>query len=137
MGTAANRNGIEIRSPFLQKELIEYSFKIPHKYKYYKRNKKYILKEILFDYIPKELFSNKKKGFTIPIQKWLQTYLKDDFKRVSTKEFIEKQHIFNYDAVTELIKNIGNVQIKQILWDYYMFQLWYEEYFLKETKIEL
>ena len=39
MGIVANKNNIEIRSPFYNKDLIEYSFNIPHKYKYYKRNK--------------------------------------------------------------------------------------------------
>lgn len=128
MGTAANKNNIEVRSPFLNTDLIEYSFRIPHKYKYYKTIKKYVLKEILFDYIPRELFSEKKKGFDIPTKKWLKTYLYNDLNRVASQEFIENQKIFNYEKLQELIKDIDNYKTTQILWDFYMFQLWYEEY---------
>lgn len=130
MGVAAKRNNISIYSPFLDKDFIEFTFKIPHKFKYYKRIKKYILKEILYDYIPKELIDKNKKGFAIPTHKWLMTYLYDDIKRLSTKSFIEKQHIFNYDKVCELLSNIHDRKYTYIIWDYYIFQIWYETYML-------
>ena len=125
---ASSRNGIDIKSPFLSTELIERSFRIPHKYKYYKRIKKYILKEILFKYVPREYFSAKKRGFSIPTKKWLKSYLYDDLQRVSTKEYIEKQNIFNYDALHKLIGNIDDNNATQAIWNFYMFQLWYDEY---------
>ena len=106
MSIAAKKNSIEVRSPFLTKELIEYAFKVPHLYKYYNKNKKYILKQILYDYIPKEYFSDQKKGFGIPTKDWLSRYFYDDLLRVSSKEFIEQQNIFNYDVLKGLIKNI-------------------------------
>lgn len=128
MGVVANKNNIEIRSPFYNKDLVEYSFHIPHKYKYFNRTKKYILKQVLFDYIPKEMFSNEKKGFGIPARKWLKTCLYNDLIIVSNKEFIDKQKIFNFNKLQELIKDIDNYKVTQILWNFYMFQLWYEEY---------
>lgn len=82
----------------------------------------------MFDYIPRELFSEKKKGFDIPTKKWLKTYLYNDLNRVASQEFIENQKIFNYEKLQELIKDIDNYKTTQILWDFYMFQLWYEEY---------
>ena len=124
-------NQIEYKSPFLENELIEYSFKVPQKYKYYKKNKKYIIKQILYDYLPKELFDSKKKGFGSPIKSWLNTYLYEDFKKVTSKDFIEKQNIFNYKKLQELIENKDkkfSKKIYQILWDFYIFQLWYMEY---------
>ena len=131
MGIAAKTNNIETKSPFLNKDIIEYSFRLPHKYKYYKRNKKYILKQILYNYIPKEYFSDNKRGFLIPIIEWLNTYLLDDIKRLTTKDYIEKQGIFNYEVISNLIKNIDNIQKAFLVWDYYIFQLWYEEYIIK------
>lgn len=127
---ASNRNGIQIRSPFLSSKLIEESFRIPHKYKYHRRIKKYLLKELLYEYVPKELFSNKKRGFTIPKKKWLKNNLYEDLQRLSAKDYIEKQKIFNYDAVRSLIERIDDKKIAQILWDYYMFQLWYDTYMI-------
>lgn len=129
-GTATNKNGIEIRSPYLNTEVIELSFKIPHKFKYHKRNKKYILKQILYDYVPKEYFSNKKRGFVMPTKKWLKTALNDDLKRVSTYEYVSKQNIFNYDALQKILDRIDDDEITMIIWDYYVFQLWYEKYMM-------
>ena len=130
MGIPAMKNNIEIKSPFLNKDIIEYSFRIPHKYKYYKKIKKYILKQILYKYVPKEYYDDTKKGFYIPIIKWLNTCLADDLKRVSSKEFIKEQGIFNYDVISKLIEKIDNRQKSEIIWNYYMFQLWYEKYMI-------
>lgn len=47
---------------------------------------------------------------------------------MSSKEFIEQQNIFNYDVLKGLIKNIDQYILSQVLWDFYMFQLWYERY---------
>lgn len=132
MGIAAKKNNIEIRTPFFDKNIIEYTFQIPHKFKYHKKIKKYILKEILYDYIPKEYFSNNKRGFGIPTIEWLSKYLYEDLRRVSTKEFIEKQKIFNYEEINNLISKINDKEIIQIIWDFYMFQLWYCEYIIKK-----
>ncbi len=128
-----SNNGIEIKSPFLENKLIEYSFRIPQNFKYYKKEKKYILKQILYDYVPKDLLDTKKKGFGIPVKKWLITYLYEDLMKVASKDFIEKQEIFNYDVLNRLIKELKNEgrfikNVQQILWDFYMFQLWYINY---------
>lgn len=130
---ASSKNNIVIKSPFLVNELIEYSFRLPHKFKYFnKKNKKYILKQILNEYISDELLSNKKHGFGIPIRKWLNTYLHDDLMKVSKKEFILKQKIFNYDKLNELIEKMkqenSSKNIEQIIWNFYIFQLWYMKY---------
>lgn len=130
MGVAAKKNDIEIFTPFLYKDIIEYSLRIPHKYKYYKKNKKFILKDILFKYIPQEFINTKKRGFAIPTQKWLQTYLYEDLKRLSNQKFIDKQNLFNSNYIEKIIKNIDDRKYTAIIWDFYIFQLWYETYML-------
>ena len=130
MGVASRKNNISVYSPFLNKELIEFTFRIPHKFKYYKKIKKYILKEVLFKYLPKELFAKNKRGFAIPTKNWLTTYFYDDLKRLSNQDFIKKQDIFNYDKICFLLNNINDKKYAHIIWDYYIFQLWYEMYML-------
>ncbi len=132
---ANSNNEIEIKGPFLENKLIEYGFRVPHKFKYYENSKKYILKKLLYQYIPKELIEEEKKGFGIPTQKWLKTYFYDDLMRVSNKEFIKKQDIFNYDKLQQLIENKDNkfpIKTYQIVWAFYMFQLWYIKYIENE-----
>lgn len=86
--------------------------------------------ERLFDYIPKEYYDNKKRGFGINKRKWIKEYLYEDLIRLSTKSFIEKQNIFNYDKVCQLIKEIDNYQYTCIIWNYCIFQIWYEKYII-------
>jgi len=130
MCIAAKKNNINIISPFLTHEMIEFSFSIPHKYKYHKRIKKYILKNVLYKYVPKSFFNDKKRGFTIPTVIWLNTCLNDDLKRVSTKQFIKEQGIFNYNKIEYIINNIEDNA--NLVWDYYMFQIWYEKNILNK-----
>ena len=128
MYTAARYNDINVRSAFLSKDIIEYSFEIPHQYKYYNKNKKYILKQLLYEYVPESLFSKKKHGFSIPTKQWLKTVFYKDLERFSTKEYLDKQNIFNYDKVKELINNIDNKKYTVFIWEYFIFQLWYDKY---------
>ena len=128
MNTAAHKNNIETRSPFLSKDIIEYSFKIPHKYKYYNKCKKYILKQLLYSYIPEKYFSDNKQGFSIPTMKWLKTIFKKDLDRFSAKTYLNKQGIFNYNKVQELLNKIDDKGFTIIIWDYFIFQLWYDKY---------
>ena len=125
MSIAAKKNNISIIPPYLSHDIIEYTFKIPHNYKYHNKIKKYILKQILFKRIPNYFFSNKKKGFGITVKTWLKKELNDDLKRLSTREYLKKQNIFNYDKVNSLINDIDNNGI--LVWNYYIFQLWYEK----------
>ena len=132
MNRPSNSNKIDIKGSFLSNSLIEYSFRIPQKFKYYKKEKKYILKQILYNYVPKNLLNKKKKGFGIPLRKWITTYIYDDLMKVSNEEFIKRQNIFNYDKLCKIEKKVKNRNskrvINQILWDFYMFQLWYIKY---------
>lgn len=131
MCVAANKNEINVISPYLTYDFIKYSFTIPHKYKYHHKIKKYIMRELLYSKIPREYFDRRKRGFGIPIAEWLKSELNADLKRLSRKSFIKKQGIFNYDSVINIINNIDNC--KELVWDYYIFQIWYEHHFLKYT----
>ncbi len=128
---ASMKYSLEMRCPLLDQRVMECSFRIPHKYKYHSGSKKYILKDILYDYVPKEMMDRPKKGFGVPLGKWLRTYLKEEVARVSQKSFIEEQGFFNYDVVQELISKVEKSDKKpypKILWAYYIFQLWYMKY---------
>ena len=94
-------------------------------------NKKYILKDILYDYVPKKMMDRPKNGFGVPLGKWLRTFLKDEINRVSQKDYLDKQGIFNYEAVQELISKVDKSDKKpypKILWAFYVFQMWFARY---------
>ena len=59
---------LETRAPFLNKELIEYAYKLPLKYKIRDGKSKWILRKILNKYVPQELIERPKQGFGIPVR---------------------------------------------------------------------
>lgn len=69
---------LEVRSPLMDYRVIELARKMPTNFKYGDDgNKKRILKEILYDYLPKEIFERKKSGFSMPLGIWFRSTLKD------------------------------------------------------------
>lgn len=69
-------HSLEARVPLLDHNVVEYCLKIHPNLKYHKGESKYLLKQILYDYLPKEIFDRPKWGFGIPLHQWL----KNDFK---------------------------------------------------------
>lgn len=122
---------LEARVPLLDTRIIEYSFSIPHHLKYYKGEKKYILKELLYDYIPKELVDRPKKGFSVPISHWLHNDMYYLVSQASDKQFILNQGIFELKVINELVLLFkiqpNNYYLNSIVWNFVVFQLWYKE----------
>lgn len=132
---ASMKYSLETRSPLLDYRVVEKSFEIPHKFKYaspVKRfDKKHILKELAYDYIPKEMLSGPKRGFGVPLAKWLRGPLKDEIRQYSGADFLKKQGLFDPEGVQNLIQtqeHENKIIYSSILWSFYMFQRWWEEY---------
>jgi asparagine synthase (glutamine-hydrolysing) len=68
---AGMMHGLEVRSPFLDTALIEFVFNLPYAYKVRNGEQKYILKDILIEYMPHDFVYRRKQGFGAPIEKWL------------------------------------------------------------------
>lgn len=131
---------LESRAPFVDDhKFVELSFNIPHSLKYKNNEKKYILKEILSDYVPRELIERPKKGFAIPIEEMLRTNLKYLLEMYLNEEFIKKQNIFNKIKIKECLrlfyarKNIEyqGIYINKLVWHLLIFQMWYKKYIME------
>tara|TARA_R110000744_G_scaffold189596_4_gene308687 strand:- start:2078 stop:3931 length:1854 start_codon:yes stop_codon:yes gene_type:complete len=81
---------LEARSPFLDYRVVEFGRSLPTSYKFYNKNQKRILKEILYKHVPKELFNRPKAGFTMPLNEWfrseLREYVMDELSTNGLKE---------------------------------------------------
>ena len=99
---------LETRVPLLDHEIIEYSLNIKRKFKVHKKEKKYILKQILYDYIPKDIMNRPKWGFSIPLELWLKNELNYLVEKFLNKEAIEQIGILNYKEVKNLILRFYN-----------------------------
>ena len=128
---ASMKYSLEVRCPLLDYRLVEESFRIPHKYKYHHFEKKYILKQMAYQYIPQRLLDRPKKGFSVPLRKWLRTVLKEEIVHYADPGILKQQGIFYPSAVRDLIvKQSASDKIvySSLLWSFYMFQKWYQMY---------
>jgi asparagine synthase (glutamine-hydrolysing) len=121
---------LEGREPFLDQNVIEWAAKIPTEYKYNKGQKKYIVKEIVHQYIPKSMMDRPKMGFAIPIEKWLRHELKDILEQCFDEKMIATQGIFNIETTTSLKKSflMGKPGYAMKVWYFMMFQMWYKQW---------
>ncbi len=122
---------LEGREPLLDHRIAEYLASIPNEIKYKNKEGKYLLREILYKYIPKEMVDKPKSGFNIPLDKWLKGDLKYLIDTYLDKELIKKDNIFNVNEIERLKSNFfksnRNDDINQI-WLILMFQMWKEKW---------
>lgn len=124
---ACMMNSLEARIPFLDSKIVEFAYRLPLNFKIKGRNKKYILKETFKNILPKKTINFRKKGFGVPVDSWLKEELKDEISKMLSKDFIERQNIFNYDTVNKLLVEHlnGKENHKGKLWNLFVFQKWY------------
>ncbi len=121
---------LEGREPFLDNKVTEYASQLPLEYKYKSGVTKYILKKILYRHIPKRFFNRPKHGFSVPIGKWGREKLRGLYQEYLNKERIEREGIFNAEAVHNLLsKHMRNEEaFSSKLWPIFSFQLWKEKW---------
>ena len=123
---ASMSESLESRSPYLDDELVSYSSHIPIKEKISDKENKIPLKNILRKYLPKELITNQKRGFGIPLDSWLRNDLRPWAEELLSKKNVDSIEIFKYSEIQHIwnihISKKGNMQ--NILWPILMFQDW-------------
>lgn len=118
---------LEGREPLLDHRLAEFAARLPIGYKYNEQGGKRILKDIVHDYIPKELVDRPKTGFSLPIYKWLTGdlhYLIDEYLN---KKSLEESDLFNSEFIMRQVALFKNNRFyyKPLIWKLLMFQMWY------------
>jgi asparagine synthase (glutamine-hydrolysing) len=121
-------SSIECRSPFLNKEIWDFTSQIPENFLISKTfQKKYLLKEAFKEYFPNNFLNSKKQGFGIPVGDWLRKELKNDLLNLSNDILLKSQGIFVIENVKSLINDHLNNSVDNTfkIWTFYCFQKWY------------
>tara|TARA_B110000305_G_C18844617_1_gene361697 strand:- start:88 stop:531 length:444 start_codon:yes stop_codon:yes gene_type:complete len=125
---AAMSVSLETRTPFLDHRLVELAWRLPHSFKLNNSQGKLILREILNDYVPKNLIDRPKAGFGIPVGDWLRGPLRCWAEELIREDKINTQGFFYYDPIiktwNEHLSNSHDHTHK--LWSILMFQSWLE-----------
>ena len=134
---ASMRYALECRCPLLDKEIMEFSFKLLHRFKIDKGISKRIIKDITYEYIPQDIMDRPKSGFAIPLDKWLHGVLRERICDWTNREFLIQQGIFDADRTADFIDAYmkkgdagkwSGQNFSRIVWAYFVFQQWYQEY---------
>ena len=123
---ASMATSLEVRAPFLDHRVAEMAWSIPLSMKIRNNNTKWILREILSNYLPKSLINKNKKGFAIPINNWLRGPLKNWASDLLSESLIERQGFLNSDIVSKIMKSHlnGDQDNSSQLWTILMWQSW-------------
>ena len=122
--------GLEGREPFLDHRIIEFVSQLPSSYKIKDGNKKYILKSIVHDYIPKEMIDRPKMGFGIPLNEWFGDELKKYVLEYLDNEKVAKTGLLNASEVERLKKQwLQNSSFgANKIWLILTFMMWHERW---------
>jgi asparagine synthase (glutamine-hydrolysing) len=129
------QHSLEVRTPFLDRELVDFVNTLPENFKFENGVGKRILRDAFRGMLPDEIFTRSKKGFEVPLQEWISK----SWDRIVNKEwfeedFLRRQDIFRFKGVESmknqfLSKNPGESAI--IVWAYIVFQNWYSRWIEK------
>ena len=120
---------LEGREPLLDHRIVEFMARVPVEMKYKHKQGKYLVREILYKYIPKEMIDKPKAGFQIPLAEWLQTDLKPLVEKyLDTSRLDEK--IFDVKEVEQIKQRLFNGDTTNVnaVWFILMFEMWKEKW---------
>jgi asparagine synthase (glutamine-hydrolysing) len=127
---ATMSTSLEGREPFLDQNIIEFAAQLPLEFKYKEGIKKYMLKEIVHEYLPQEMMDRPKAGFAIPVNKWLTSDLKDLVLHHLSKEKVRQYDLLDADQVTVMVSKLmnGRKEYTVKVWYALMLQMWADKY---------
>lgn len=122
-------HGLEIRNPFLDVNVVDFLFTLPDHFKIDRGMRKKLLQDAFRDVLPPELYNRPKKGFEVPLLKWMRRDLKGVIRdELLSKAFIEDQGIFDYREIRKLKSQLFAISPGDIharMWGLVVFQWWW------------
>jgi len=119
---------LEGREPLLDYRIIEYMARVPLNIKYKNNQGKYLLRQVLYKYIPKDMVNKPKSGFQIPLNEWLRKELKPLVIKYLDNTKLNED-IFNIKEINLLKKKFfAGVDVGTTIWFILMYQMWKEKW---------
>lgn len=126
---AAMSVSLEGRDPLLDHRIVEFAARLPISYKFKDGQMKRIYKDILYQYVPRDMMERPKTGFMMPVDRWLQTdlrFLLEDYlnRDVLSDEYFRVEDVLK---IKDLYFSDRLGHENKVIWRLLMFQMWYKE----------
>lgn len=125
-------NSLELRVPFLDREMLKVALSIPTKYRVSKEQTKIALRGAALKQVPEKTASMPKTGFLTPLNDWLK---RDKYYNMVKEAFMSDtaEMFFDCDYIMKLLDNHKSGREKNMkrIWSVYCFILWYNKYFIE------
>lgn len=127
---AGMTTSLEGREPLLDHRIIEFVAQLPEQMKMKGINKKFLLKEIVHEYVPKEMMERPKMGFGVPVFEWLRGDLKYYADEYLSPAAFKEHGIFNQEAIEHIKQHFyrGDRNYNNLFWYLIVFQMWYNQW---------
>ena len=121
---------LESRVPMLDSSIIEYAWTLPLSLKIRNGQGKWLLREVLYKYVPRDLVERPKMGFGVPLDSWLRGPLRGWAEELFDESRLRREGYFNPEPIRQRWKEhlSGRRNWQYLLWDVLVFQTWLQEH---------
>jgi asparagine synthase (glutamine-hydrolysing) len=132
---ATMAHALEARSPLLDHEFMEFAATIPAELKVNGREKKWIFREALRDWLPDEILDRPKQGFSVPVGDWIRNDLREHVREVLLDPVTLRRGYFRPEAVQDILgrQADGSDAESKRVWALFMLELWHREFVDKDS----
>ncbi|MFP4474770.1 MAG: asparagine synthase (glutamine-hydrolyzing) [Desulfatibacillaceae bacterium] len=128
---------LEVRVPLLDHRLLEYAATLPEGMKFRNGVGKYVLRELLARYVPRELFERPKMGFGVPVAQWLRTDLRELLCDYLSDQRLRDEGLFDHYMVEKILSEhlSGAADHHYKLWSLLMWEMWRDKWLGRQWSI--
>lgn len=127
---ASMAHGLEVRAPFLDREVVELALGVSWRHKLRRGQTKHLLKRLAERWLPSEIVHRKKQGFAVPIAAWVRGPLRDWAQDLLARDRLVRQGVFDPEVVQRILQSHlrGEADHRKPLWTLLAFQTWYDRF---------